>query len=79
MAWIGPLGMGRIFSTLARGSLRKIAVGWKERINLGAQCDQPPPRADALLIRPDGYLACVASPGDSEEEVQLALRHALAT
>jgi 2-polyprenyl-6-methoxyphenol hydroxylase-like FAD-dependent oxidoreductase len=37
---------------------------------------EPPPPADALLIRPDGYVAWAAGPGDDDSEP--ALREALA-
>ena len=39
-----------------------------------AHCTAPP--AAALLIRPDGYVAWAASPGDPDND---GLRHALTT
>ena len=38
-----------------------------------------PPPADAFLIRPDGYVAWVASAQDADDEAELQLRHALET
>jgi 2-polyprenyl-6-methoxyphenol hydroxylase-like FAD-dependent oxidoreductase len=43
-----------------RADLREVADGWRDRVDvITAKADDPP--ADALLIRPDGYIAWVAA------------------
>ncbi|WP_214410200.1 FAD-dependent monooxygenase [Sphaerisporangium fuscum] len=44
---------------------------------VAAACDHPP--AQAMLIRPDGYLAWAAGPHDPDEEAAATLRLALTT
>jgi 2-polyprenyl-6-methoxyphenol hydroxylase-like FAD-dependent oxidoreductase len=57
-------------------ALSKVTGGWKDRIDVvTAECQQPP--ADALLIRPDGYVAWATAPGRPTEEVHSGLRRAL--
>jgi 2-polyprenyl-6-methoxyphenol hydroxylase-like FAD-dependent oxidoreductase len=61
-------------------TVTRTADGWKDRIDVVAvRCDQRPALADALLIRPDGYVAWAAGPGEHDEQTRRGLRHALTT
>jgi hypothetical protein len=56
-----------------RPDLREAAQKWRDRVDIvTAETDHRP--ADALLIRPDGYIAWAAA---SDEHVAAALREAL--
>jgi 2-polyprenyl-6-methoxyphenol hydroxylase-like FAD-dependent oxidoreductase len=60
-----------------RQALRDAAGAWRDRIEVvTARGEQPP--ADALLIRPDGYVAWVAALDDTDRRLQAGLRDALA-
>ncbi|MHC3821059.1 FAD-dependent monooxygenase [Streptomyces sp. DT9] len=53
------------------------AAEWKDRVDIvAARCAQPP--AAALLIRPDGYVAWAAAPGEPSDRASEGLRDALA-
>jgi 2-polyprenyl-6-methoxyphenol hydroxylase-like FAD-dependent oxidoreductase len=59
-----------------RDNLRDAADGWADRIAIhSAHCDQAP--ADALLIRPDGYVAWVDPTDAPEGATRPGLRNAL--
>ena len=61
-----------------RGTLRDAASGWGDRVDVvSARCEEQPAPADSLLIRPDGYVAWVASPQDADDEAEAQLRYAL--
>jgi 2-polyprenyl-6-methoxyphenol hydroxylase-like FAD-dependent oxidoreductase len=63
-----------------RTTLRDAAAGWSDRIDVvTARCEEQPVSADAFLIRPDGYIAWVASPQTADDEAERQLRCALAT
>jgi 2-polyprenyl-6-methoxyphenol hydroxylase-like FAD-dependent oxidoreductase len=63
-----------------RTALRDAAAGWSDRVDVVvARCEEQSAPADAFLIRPDGYVAWVASAQDADDEAELQLRHALAT
>jgi 2-polyprenyl-6-methoxyphenol hydroxylase-like FAD-dependent oxidoreductase len=56
----------------ADGRLRAAAAGWTDRVQTTvARSDQP---LDGILVRPDGYVAWAAAPGDDNTN---RLRHAL--
>jgi 2-polyprenyl-6-methoxyphenol hydroxylase-like FAD-dependent oxidoreductase len=59
-----------------REALRGEADGWRDRVDVVAAASRQPP-ADALLIRPDGFVAWAAGPGDRDAEAGPALRRAL--
>ncbi|MFD0402919.1 FAD-dependent monooxygenase [Kitasatospora sp. NPDC127121] len=62
---------------LAGGSprLADLAADWKGRVDvLTADCPQPP--AGALLVRPDGYVAWAAAPGEEDPDGLLRALHA---
>ena len=59
-------------------ALAGAAEGWKDRVDVvWARCEGQP--ADALLIRPDGYVAWAASADSDPGSHRAGLRHALAT
>jgi 2-polyprenyl-6-methoxyphenol hydroxylase-like FAD-dependent oxidoreductase len=56
----------------ADGRLRAAAAGWTDRVQTtAARSDEP---LDGILVRPDGYVAWAAAPGDRDTD---RLRHAL--
>jgi hypothetical protein len=71
-------GRGVFLELTPREELRDVAAAWKKRIDLvRAQSNRQP--ADALLIRPDGYVAWAVSSADSEQAGRLSLVSALET
>lgn len=63
-----------------RTALRDAAAGWSDRVDVVvARCEEQSAPADAFLIRPDGYVAWVASAQNADHEAALQLRCALAT
>jgi hypothetical protein len=72
-------GRGVLLDLADRAALRNAATGWTDRVDVvTARCEGPPP-ADALLIRPDGYVAWVASAQEAVDESVARLRRALTT
>jgi hypothetical protein len=63
-----------------RTTLRTAAAGWNDRVDVvvARSEDQRVP-ADAILIRPDGYVAWAASPQDTDDESEKGPRCAPAT
>jgi 2-polyprenyl-6-methoxyphenol hydroxylase-like FAD-dependent oxidoreductase len=60
-------------------ALSKVAKSWKGRVNaVAASSDRQPAPADALLIRPDGYVAWAASADGDPAHDCAKLHHALA-
>jgi hypothetical protein len=56
----------------ADGWLRAAAAGWTDRVQItAARSDEP---LDGILVRPDGYVAWAAAPGDRDTD---GLRRAL--
>jgi hypothetical protein len=69
------LARGVLLDLTEDGSLAENGHGWEDRVDIiTAHCTAPP--ADALLIRPDGYVAWAASPNVPDNN---GLRHALTT
>ena len=61
-----------------RPELLKTAGGWADRVDARtAEADEPP--ADALLIRPDAYVAWAAEAGQPKDAAVAGLREALTT
>jgi FAD binding domain len=61
-----------------RPELLTTAEGWADRVDARtAEADEPP--ADALLIRPDAYVAWAAEAGQSQHTAVAGLREALVT
>jgi hypothetical protein len=62
-----------------RTALRDATAGCSDRVDVvTARCEEQPAPADAFLIRPDGYIAWVASAQTADDEVERQLRYALA-
>jgi 2-polyprenyl-6-methoxyphenol hydroxylase-like FAD-dependent oxidoreductase len=62
-----------------RATLRDVAAGWSDRVDVvAAKCEEPPAPGDAFLIRPDGYVAWVASVQHADDEAEKQLRYVLA-
>jgi 2-polyprenyl-6-methoxyphenol hydroxylase-like FAD-dependent oxidoreductase len=73
-------GRAVLLDLAERGGLRDVAAGWADRLDVvAARCDGRPAPADALLIRPDGYVAWAAASGEPDQEAQRELRRAAAT
>jgi hypothetical protein len=72
-------GARGVLLDLAGGAAsRDVASGWGDRVDvLVARCDSQPVPADALLIRPDGYVAWASPVGGSTEGAQRELHRAL--
>ena len=70
-------GKGLLLDVGGRPELRDIAARWGHRANtITAGCYERPANLDALLIRPDGYVAWVAGADDggtSQRGLQAAL------
>jgi 2-polyprenyl-6-methoxyphenol hydroxylase-like FAD-dependent oxidoreductase len=63
-----------------RTAFRNAAAGWSDRVDVvRARCEEQPAAADAFLIRPDGYVAWVASAQNADYEAEMQLRCALET
>jgi hypothetical protein len=66
-----------VFLDLAdRADLREIARDWEPRIDIHAARSEDRP-ADAMLIRPDAYIAWAATVGEPVDSAAPALRDAL--
>lgn len=71
-------GKGVFLDLAGRPALHDVAANWADRVDATkARCYERPANLDALLVRPDGYIAWVATSDDGNEESQGALRAAL--
>jgi 2-polyprenyl-6-methoxyphenol hydroxylase-like FAD-dependent oxidoreductase len=62
-------GKGALINLARRATLRSAVAKWAERIEIvSARCYQCPADLDAMLIRPDGYIAWVARSSERDEE-----------
>ncbi len=69
---------GVFLDIAARPALHDVAAHWADRLDATmARCYERPADLDALLVRPDGYVAWVATSDDGDEESQRALRAVL--
>ena len=60
--------------------IAEVAAGWVDRVDLVHTCpDGVDAPAAAMLIRPDGYVAWAADPGEAASTVRAGLRAALTT
>ncbi len=63
---------------LGEGSTPGVAAGWANRVEVtAARCYERPPNLEAMLVRPDGYVAWVRSSADSPVEAEQGLSVAL--
>jgi 2-polyprenyl-6-methoxyphenol hydroxylase-like FAD-dependent oxidoreductase len=71
-------GKGEFVDLAGRQALHDVAANWADRVDATmARCYERPANLDALLVRPDGYVAWVARPDDGDKESQRALRTSL--
>ncbi len=71
-------GKGVFLDLVGRPALHDVAANWADRVDAAmARCYVGPANLDALVVRPDGYVAWVATSDDGDEESQRALRAAL--
>jgi hypothetical protein len=71
-------GGGRLLNPAERTALDEVALKWRDRLDaVTASCYERPAKLDALLIRPDGYVAWVAGTEEPDRECQSGLRAAL--
>jgi hypothetical protein len=71
-------GKGVFLDLTGRPPLHDIAADWTDRVDaITVRCYERPADLDAMLVRPDGYVAWVARSDDGDEESQRALRTAL--
>ena len=71
-------GKGVLLDLARRSVLHEVAANWADRVDaVAARCYDRPAKLDALLIRPDGYVAWVASSDNADQESQTGLRSAL--
>lgn len=71
-------GRGVLLDLAGRPVLRNLAAKWADRVEVtSARCYERPTSLDAMLIRPDGYVAWVLKSSDGEEESEDSLRAAL--
>jgi 2-polyprenyl-6-methoxyphenol hydroxylase-like FAD-dependent oxidoreductase len=73
-------GRAVLLDLAGRTALCDIAGDWIDRVDVrSARCEDQRAPADAFLIRPDGYIAWVASAQDPDGEAERQLRCALTT
>jgi 2-polyprenyl-6-methoxyphenol hydroxylase-like FAD-dependent oxidoreductase len=71
-------GKGVFLDIAGRPALQDVAAHWADQIDAStARCYEHPANLDALLVRPDGYVAWVAGSDDGDDESQRALWAAL--
>lgn len=80
LAVLQRTGRPLLLDLAGRAEATEVAAGWADRVEVvRAEPDGVPAPADALLIRPDGYAAWAAAPGDPPDAVRDDLRMALTT
>jgi 2-polyprenyl-6-methoxyphenol hydroxylase-like FAD-dependent oxidoreductase len=71
-------GKGALIDLGDASSLRDVALGWVDRVEFTAgRCYQRPANLEAMLVRPDGYVAWVRKSDDGSNEAEQALTAAL--
>jgi hypothetical protein len=78
IAELAPTARGVLLDLADRSDQREAALGWGDRIDIvtAEAADGP---ADALLLRPDAYVAWAAGAGEPIDGDAAGLRDALAT
>jgi 2-polyprenyl-6-methoxyphenol hydroxylase-like FAD-dependent oxidoreductase len=68
-------GRGVLLDVAGRPALRDIVTKWAGRVEaISARCYERPANLDAMLIRPDGYVAWVLRSRDGNNESEVSLR-----
>jgi len=71
-------GRGLLVDLAERSELRKVATKWADRVEVtSARCSERPANLDAMLVRPDGYVAWALRPADGDNESERTSRAAL--
>ena len=71
-------GRGALIDLTGKSTLHETVSGWTDRVELTvALCYERPLVADAMLVRPDGYVAWVLKSGGADGESGTTLRAAL--
>jgi hypothetical protein len=71
-------GRGLLVDRSGRPELRNLAGGWDDRIRLvAAKYDNRSDNLDAMLVRPDGYVAWAVASGDWDDDSEKSLLAAL--
>src|SRR5215471_3556198 len=71
-------GKGVLIDLAGRPALSDTVMKWANRVDaISASCYERPANLDAMLIRPDGYVAWTLKAGDGNKEAALTLRPAL--
>jgi hypothetical protein len=71
-------GKGLLLDLTGRPALATTASKWGDRVEMTtARCDDRTANLDAMLIRPDGYVAWAISSADRDNESERSLRAAL--
>ena len=71
-------GKGVLIDLGQRSALHDVATGWTDRVELiSARCYEHPPNLDAMLIRPDLYVAWICRSDDKTNASERTLRAAL--
>jgi 2-polyprenyl-6-methoxyphenol hydroxylase-like FAD-dependent oxidoreductase len=61
-------GKGVLIDLTATSAPRDVAANWAHRIQvISGRCEERPANLDAMLVRPDGYVAWVRKSGDRDE------------
>jgi len=71
-------GRGVLLDLAGRPALRDTVTKWAGRVDaVSARCYERPVNLDAMLIRPDGYVAWALTSNDGEKEAASTLSAAL--
>ena len=71
-------GRAVLIDIAGRSALRHVAAPWADRVEVtSARCYERPANLDAMLIRPDGYIAWVLRSDDGDDESERGLHAAL--
>jgi hypothetical protein len=71
-------GRGVLVDLAGRSALHDTVMKWADRVEaISARCYERPANLDAMLIRPDGYVAWILRPGDEDKQAASTLRLAL--
>jgi hypothetical protein len=71
-------GEGVLLDLAGQPGLCDTAVKWADRVEtVSTRCSERPTDVDAILVRPDGYVAWAVSSGDGKKGSERSLRTAL--
>jgi hypothetical protein len=69
---------GVLLDLAQRSALHGVVMKWADRVEMvAARCYERPANLDAVLIRPDGYVAWALRSGDGDEESKRSMCAAL--